>query len=112
VAFHRPNVLFYAYTKHVSDVKEYRALGLLPNNIKFIFSFGGTEDQLINTESERHSVVFDSYESMLKAGYTDCTKNDLNALKTLKVGLIYHGQKSLDKTKWSEVPMLRHLKNR
>jgi Gene product 88 len=53
-----PNVEFYAYTKMVSMFK--KRLNSLPKNFKLVFSFGGTEDKLIDVSKDRHSLVFEN----------------------------------------------------
>jgi hypothetical protein len=89
-----PNVQFYAYTKMVSLLKSVE----LPSNFTVIFSEGGKEDSLIG-ETDRHARVFDSKDSLLAAGYTDASQDDLLALgPEKKIGLVYHGAKA---KKWN-----------
>lgn len=99
-----PNTVFYAYTKAVSMIKEYQADGLLPTNFVVIFSFGGTEDKLINKDKDRHSWVFSSVEALNQAGYSDAHLDDAVALgQNHKIGLVYHGTKSFQNTDWDKV---------
>lgn len=88
IAHKNPQTLFYAYTKRVALFKNTP----LPANFRVIFSYGGTEDNLI-TERDVHSRIFKTREDLIKAGYTDCSKSDAKAWTTRKVGLIYHGVK-------------------
>jgi hypothetical protein len=92
-----PDVVFYAYTK---QVKLLRAIEKSAN-FTVIFSQGGIFDSLINKETERHSVVFDSLESLLLAGYTDASTDDSVAFTSQsgKLGLVYHGAKGLKQDK-------------
>ena len=99
-----PNVQFYAYTKAVSMFKQLEEDGLLPSNFIVIYSYGGTEDKLINRETDRHSWVFSSVEALNAAGYADAHENDSIALGTNpKIGLVYHGTKNIENTDWSKV---------
>jgi hypothetical protein len=102
----RPKVEFYAYTKMVSLFKK-RAKDL-PKNFTVIFSFGGTEDRLIDVESDRHSLVFESELQLNAAGYADASKQDDIALgSNPRIGLVYHGTKNIENTNWSKVPELK-----
>jgi hypothetical protein len=86
IAVNNPNVTFYFYTKSISLFK-----GLeLPKNMFSIYSYGSKNDSLINKAIDRHAVIFNSYEELNEAGYTDCSNNDLAIMKTKKVGLILH----------------------
>lgn len=82
------DTLFYAYTKQVSLFKSLT----LPNNFTVIFSEGGAEDSLIDTEVDRHSRVFLSETELVAAGYADASQDDnVATLANLKVGLVWHG---------------------
>lgn len=50
-----PTILFYTYTKMVSMIK--KNASNQPKNVIFNFSFGGTEDDLIDTKVDKHAVV-------------------------------------------------------
>lgn len=50
-----PSILFYTYTKMVSMIK--KNASNQPKNVIFNFSFGGTEDDLIDTKVDKHAVV-------------------------------------------------------
>lgn len=94
-----PSVHFYAYTKIVS---QFKALDL-PDNFTVIFSLGGKQDSLIDQKNDRHSKVFESESALKKAGYTDCSHDDLKAIKAKKVGLVYHGAKNYENTAWNKI---------
>jgi hypothetical protein len=99
-----PATQFYAYTKMVSLFKELADDGALPANFTVIYSYGGTEDKLIDRKNDRHSWVFSSLEALTAAGYADASQDDSVATGTNgRVGLIYHGNKSLENTNWGKV---------
>jgi hypothetical protein len=81
-----PNVTFYAYTKCVSMSKEY----LLPDNFIVIYSYGGTEDHLIDPAKDKYSMVFKNDYQRRKAGYIKANNNDLKVFENNKIGLIKH----------------------
>lgn len=93
-------VKFYAYTKMVSLVKSVKQT----KNFDIIFSLGGREDKVINAKTDRHSRVFESEAELEAAGYINASNDDMLALtKNKKVGLVYHGNKSYEKTAWDKV---------
>ncbi len=93
IAEQHPDVEFYAYTKMVSMVKMYEAW--LPENLTVIFSYGGTEDALIDPDKDRHSKVYTDIDTLLGDGYIDASDDDSLALTdNPKVGLVYHGAMS------------------
>ncbi|NDG29282.1 hypothetical protein EB118_04165 [bacterium] len=99
----RPEVEFYAYTKMVSLFK--RRSQDLPKNFTVIYSFGGTEDKLIDVEKDRHSLVFETVAQLKACGYADASNQDDVALgKNPKIGLVYHGTKNIENTNWGKVP--------
>lgn len=71
------DVLFYAYTKEVSLIKESAPF---PPNLRFIFSYGGRQDHLIVEGEDRHADVFPTREALAAAGYYDQEANDLLAI--------------------------------
>ena len=100
----RPNVEFYAYTKMVTMLKFHE----LPKNFTVIFSFGGTQDKLIDVTKDRHSLVFESVADLKRAGYADASNQDDIALgKNPRIGLVYHGTKNIENTNWSKVLELK-----
>ena len=88
-----PHIKFYAYSKMVAFFKEQQALKALPANFTVVFSFGGTDDHLIDTQNDRHAKVFSSHGILRKAGYSDGTNTDRLATNPafLKIGLVVHG---------------------
>ena len=99
-------VKFYAYTKMVHMVKTVQsAICLWPNNFDIIFSYGGKEDNLIQTETDRHSKVFQTEAALIEANYHNATNDDNEALNPnyTKIGLVYHGVKGYAKTNWDKV---------
>lgn len=91
-----PETQFYAYTKMIPLFKG----RVLPKNFKVIYSFGGKWDALIRPALHAHSKVFSSMRELKKAKYADSTKDDSVAIRSRKVGLVYHGAKS---KQWSAV---------
>lgn len=97
-----PRVKFYAYTKQVEMLK--RLASNRASNFEIIYSFGGKQDELIQTETDRHSFVFQDETSLNKLGYINASHDDMLALtQNNKVGLTYHGTKSYKNTSWSKV---------
>ena len=93
------SVKFYAYTKEISLFKQLQAQQLIPENMTIIFSYGGTEDSLIDPNVDRHSRIFSSLTELLDNGYRNAMMNDLNAIgPNPKIGLIYHGPKKYSKS--------------
>lgn len=98
------NIQFYAYTKMISDFNSLRDDGLVPNNLTLIYSYGGSEDHLIDPKRDRHSRVFTDETSLLEAGYADASHNDTVAIgDNPRIGLIYHGSKKYTNTTWDKV---------
>jgi hypothetical protein len=93
IAKDNTNVIFYAYTKSISFFKvSLKKLKIkLPNNFKVIFSFGSKQDNLINTKTDRHALIFDNIKELINKSYINASDNDLNAItKNKNVGLVYH----------------------
>ena len=86
IANELPETNFYAYTKQISMSRSLN----IPKNLTLIYSFGGTEDHLIDTENDRHCDVFHSLKSLEEAGYFLPGDNDyLSATAdTNKIGLL------------------------
>lgn len=97
IARMNPDVKFYAYTKMVTMFLAYESFGRIPDNFKIIFSYGGTEDKYLPVDKP-HARIFKDVNELVKAGYTDCSTNDLLIYTTDKVGLVYHGNKKWDNT--------------
>jgi len=102
----RPQVEFYAYTKMVSLFN--RRKRDIPKNFVVIYSFGGTEDKLIDVTKDRHSLVFTSLQSLKRAGYANASEQDDVALGSNPcIGLVYHGIKNVENTDWNKVVELQ-----
>jgi hypothetical protein len=84
------NVQFYAYTKMV---RFFKGRNDIPSNFTLIYSFGGKDDALIDTATDRHSQIFSSRTALRNAGYSDGTHTDRLAAnpKYQKIGLVVHG---------------------
>jgi Gene product 88 len=99
-----PATQFYCYTKMISMFKRYIAEDRIPDNFVVIYSYGGTEDKLIDKKNDRHSWVFSSLEALQAAGYADAHVDDSVALGSNgRIGLVYHGTRSLKNTDWGKV---------
>jgi hypothetical protein len=83
-----PSVTFYAYTK---QVKMFKGLSL-PSNFTLIYSLGGKLDSMIDTETMRHSKIFESIEELEAQGYTNASNDDLIAINenNHRIGLLSH----------------------
>lgn len=92
-------IQFYSYTKMVSMFKGH----VMPKNLTMIYSYGGKQDNLINTNLDRHAKVFSSIDELNKAGYVDASNNDLLVLTNKRIGLVYHGVKRYTNTNWDKV---------
>ena len=88
LAIKSPKIVFYGYSKSVKMIKEVKK----PNNFKFVFSYGGKQDNLIDPKMDFHSKIFKDKQELLNSGYIDASKNDLIAINKSnhKIGLIYH----------------------
>ena len=88
LAIKNPKIVFYGYSKSVKMIKEVKK----PNNFKFVFSYGGKQDHLIDPKKDFHSKIFKDKKDLLNFGYIDASKNDLIAINKTnnKIGLIYH----------------------
>lgn len=104
IARRNPSVIFYSYTKSIcffkSDKNTWKRE--LPSNMVITFSFGGKLDHLINRETDKHALVFQSLEQLLEHGYQDTSKFDDNAYNPniKQVGLI--AKKSRKKHGWQK----------
>lgn len=81
------HVLFYAYTKEVTLIRE---ASPLPRNLRVLFSFGGREDHLLDDSMDRCADVFPDLDSLEQAGYSDQGANDLLAITmpTTRIGIV------------------------
>jgi hypothetical protein len=90
-----PRTKFLTYTKMVPYFKS-PCLGAMPPNFTVVLSEGGRWDHLIDQKHDKFARVFPSIAALRRAGFTDCHKSDLPALRpeVRKIGLIYHGWRS------------------
>lgn len=79
IAASAPWTGFYCYTKAVSRFKRL-VVGRAPENFLWCFSLGGTEDHLIDRETDRHADVFPDEETLTAAGYSSQAGSDLLAV--------------------------------
>ena len=79
-----PDVLFYAYTKEVTMLRNQTNI---PINFRYLFSTGGLQDNLIG--DDRHAEVFPNEQAIKSAGYLSQDASDLLAvlLNTNKIGI-------------------------
>jgi hypothetical protein len=89
------NTKFLAYSKMVPMIKSLPE-GTIPDNLVIVLSEGGRWDHLIDELRDKFARVFPSVAALKRAGFVDCHKSDLPALRpeVRKIGLIYHGWKS------------------
>jgi hypothetical protein len=106
IAADNPQVLFYAYTKEVAMLKQHGIKA--PANLKWLYSTGGLQDDLI-TADDRRADVFPDEQAIKDAGYESQDASDLLAilLKTNLVGIpannIKHFNKKLAGKRFSEL---------
>jgi hypothetical protein len=81
--------MFYAYTK---EVARFRRLvePAAPTNFRWLYSYGGREDHLIDPTHDRHADVFPTLEALEAAGYLDQAASDLLAVlaPTNRIGIV------------------------
>ncbi len=79
VARAHPDVTFYAYTKEVS---RFRALvePAPPENLLWVYSYGGTQDSTLDAERDRVADVFPDEAAIREAGWHSQEANDLLAV--------------------------------
>jgi len=106
IALSRPHVLFYAYTKEISLLLDTE----LPDNFRIIFSYGGTEDHLINRDTHRHADVFPTEQELDANGYFNQEDNDILAAiaPTTRIGIVMNNIPATFK-KFAGKPMSRML---
>jgi hypothetical protein len=96
-----PDVKFYCYTKMVCDIL---AEPDYPDNLKVIFSYGGTEDY--HLWFHEHSLyfvakVFENAEAV-EEGYTIANEDDLTWEHANRIALIYHGAMKYENTGFAQ----------
>jgi hypothetical protein len=113
IAWRFPDVLFYAYTKEVSMLKEAMGKELWPANFLICFSMGGREDHLLDLEVDRHADVFPDLDAIEVAGYRSQDLSDLLCvlLPGPRIGIpqnnIPHFKKRLDGRTFAEAQLER-----
>lgn len=85
------DVTFYAYTKEVARFKR-MVEPSPPQNFKWVYSYGGQQDSLIDERTDRVADIFPSYEAMAAEGYSSQDESDLQAIynKNPRVGIPYN----------------------
>lgn len=86
-----PDVTFYAYTKEVERFKRMVELDA-PENFRWLYSYGGKQDYLIEDGKDRVADVFPSFDAMTEAGYSSQNDSDLQAIYNTnpRVGIPYN----------------------
>jgi hypothetical protein len=74
-----PKTGMYAYTKEVDRFRRL-AEGRAPANLLWVYSYGGTQDRLLDPGRDRVADVFPDAETMTAAGYTSQDASDLLAV--------------------------------
>jgi hypothetical protein len=74
-----PGATFYAYTKEVTRFRR-MVEGRAPGNFRWVYSLGGTEDHLIDRDTDRHAEVFPDEDAVEAAGYASQEASDLLAV--------------------------------
>ena len=75
----RPNITFYAYTKEVDRFRRIVAPDA-PGNFRWVFSLGGTQDELLDPSTDRVADVFPTEEAITEAGWHSQQASDLLAV--------------------------------
>jgi hypothetical protein len=73
-----PDKIFWCYTKEVARFKAFEELDLMPPNFRYVYSYGGKNDDLINPDRDRHSMTVepDKGAYLMAYGYTDLTADE------------------------------------
>ena len=103
---HRTEVNFYCYTK---EIDRFRRLVEPdpPENLLWVYSYGGTQDHLIHPQTDRVADVFPDEESIAAAGWSSQEASDLLAvlgprLVGVPANRIPHFLRRLDGRRFSE----------
>lgn len=97
IARQSKTLLFYAYSKEIAMLHEYRYM--FPENFRVIQSYGGKQDDLIDRKYA-HSIIFPTHKERKAAGYIDASHSDKPAFQgKVKIGLVYHGSIPLSPVK-------------
>lgn len=100
VAERFPEVVFYAYTKMVSMVSG----TALPRNLRIVFSYGGTEDAVLDAIRDAAKCAVIGEDAGIPDGFTDGSHDDFWASEGMSVAIRYHGPKSRE---WTAGPQER-----
>lgn len=93
MAGRHPDIIFYSYTKAIGWVKLAQAEGRVPDNFRFVFSIGSTQDILLD-ETDRVAGVFPA-DAEVPEGWYDGSHDDYWAAQPAgSVFLRYHGPKA------------------
>lgn len=79
IARARPETTFYAYTKEVAAFRELVEPDP-PINFLWVYSYGGTQDALLNPATDRIADVFPDEQSIADAGWSSQEASDLLAV--------------------------------
>lgn len=91
IANHFPDTKFYTYTKSHKIVQKF-GYENLPNNLKIIQSYGGKNDNLINTKYPFAKIF--TKEEDIPEGFTNCSNSDYPAATTAtQIAIIAHGSR-------------------
>lgn len=88
IARANPNVIFYTYTKCVGMVKEYKRKYSIPENLSITYSWGGTQDELIEKDDKQAKVIMKG--EKIEEGWVDATDNDMIPIVYTHVALPIH----------------------
>lgn len=75
----RPEANFYCYTKEVSRFRQL-VEPQPPENLLWVYSYGGTQDHLLNVDTDRIADVFTDEEAITAAGWSSQEASDLLAV--------------------------------
>lgn len=88
-----PDINFYAYTKCIQWMEDRRFERDFPSNFRFIYSFGGIQDNLISAVCDAHAHVIGK-DDPIPLGYVDASHTEYPALSGVQyIALRYHGKK-------------------
>lgn len=90
IAIKNPSIIFYAYTKSIDIINEYKTKNELPDNMFIAYSYGSKFDNLINPNVDYHAVIIPD-NADIPDGYIDGSIDDLVMTKGhKKIALRYH----------------------
>lgn len=90
IAIRNPGVIFYAYTKSIDIIQEFKKADKIPVNMFITYSYGSKYDDMINPTTDYHAVVIGPNDN-IPTGYVDGSIDDLVMCKGNKrIALKYH----------------------